>query len=48
LADQLMLLQALAAWQGGAGEFMVSKITQYARTNAQTIATLLPVRFVMA
>jgi RNA 3'-terminal phosphate cyclase (ATP) len=47
LADQLMLLQALAARDGKAGEFMTSEITQHTRTNAQTIAQFLPVRFVI-
>jgi RNA 3'-terminal phosphate cyclase (ATP) len=43
LADQLMLLQALA----GGGAFVASEITQHTRTNAQTIAQFLPVRFAL-
>ncbi|MGL4575367.1 MAG: RNA 3'-terminal phosphate cyclase [Burkholderiaceae bacterium] len=47
LADQLMLLQALAARDNNAGEFVANEITQHTRTNAQTIAQFLPVRFVI-
>jgi RNA 3'-terminal phosphate cyclase (ATP) len=43
LADQLMLLNALA----GGGEFVTSEVTEHTRTNAQTIARFMPVRFDM-
>lgn len=41
LADQLMLPMALA----GAGRYSIERVSQHARTNAETIARFLPVRF---
>ena len=49
LADQLALLQALAAWQGRkACAFTCSEVTEHTRTNCAVIERFLPVRFAIA
>lgn len=46
LADQLALLQALAAWQSQhACAFTCSEVTEHTRTNCAVIERFLPVRF---
>ncbi len=46
LADQLALLQGLAAWQSGhGGAFTCSEVTEHTRTNCAVIERFLPVRY---
>ncbi|MFP5443853.1 MAG: RNA 3'-terminal phosphate cyclase, partial [Betaproteobacteria bacterium] len=45
LADQWMLLLALAVWRSGqAARYTCTEVTQHTATNAQTISRGLPVR----
>ncbi|AGU51659.1 RNA 3'-terminal phosphate cyclase RtcA [Variovorax paradoxus B4] len=46
LADQLALLQGLAAWRSGrGGTFTCSEVTEHTRTNCAVIERFLPVRY---
>jgi RNA 3'-terminal phosphate cyclase (ATP) len=47
LADQLMIPMALAALQGGAGQFWATSLSEHARTNARVIEQFLPLQFIM-
>jgi len=48
LADQLALLQGLAAWRSGrGGTFTCSEVTEHTRTNCAVIERFLPVRYLI-